>query len=441
MPEQPAQPTWSLERHISRRLLWVIGSFWLAGSAVSLLGVWHETGKVEDHALEETAERFLFLPEIVMQDAEEQRQFLRGLGPHEEHVVYQVFDASGRMRLRSHGAPETAIDPEGVDGMRYIGGWRVLTLTRSDGLRRVEVAETVGNRLQVLLGTLGWLVVTLAIALPAAFLAMTIVLRRGFRSLEPVRVALAQRAPEDLRPLPDANAPRELQPWLSSVNELMAEVRALVEAERAFAAHTAHELRTPLAAARAKAQRLAELVKDPAVLSHGRALVRQLDRLTRLATRLLQLARLQSAASLRREPVDLVMLARLVVAEFGDAVERERLRVEQAVNRAEVSGDIDALGIALRNLIDNALKHGGAECWVTVLVEPRALYVIDDGPAVPQEMLAKLVRPFERGITAAEGSGLGLSITDAIVRDAGGSLELRSPVLGERGFAAIMLFE
>ena len=78
---------------------------------------------------------------------------------------------------------------------------------------------------------------------------------------------------------------------------------------------------------------------------------------------------------------------------------------------------------------------------MTVLVETLCVLVINDGPGVPPETLQKLVRPFERGITAAEGSGLGLSITQAIVAQAGGALELISPVAGGRGFAAVLRFD
>jgi two-component system OmpR family sensor kinase len=251
---------------------------------------------------------------------------------------------------------------------------------------------------------------------------------------------LAGRNADDLRPIASSDAPVELQPWLSTVNSLISRVRVLIEDERNLAAHTAHELRTPLAAARAKAQRLAQITTDANSRQNAQALVRQLDRLTRLASRLLQLARIQSGATLQREPVDLAVLARVIVGEFAEAVSRERLRIELTATPARVIGDIDAIGIALRNLIDNALKHGGEEAWVTVLVEPSAIFVIDDGPGVASETLSKLVRPFERGITAAEGSGLGLSITNAAVQQAGGSLELRSPILAGRGFAAVLHF-
>jgi len=439
MSEADRSSSWSLEQRITRRLLLVLGSLWLLGSAIALAGVWHETAQVLDGSLNETAERFLVLPEIALGDASGARLFAE-LGPHEEHVIYQVFDANGRMRLRSHAAPDTPLDSQAQDGIRDVNGWHVLTLTRQDGKRRVEVGETVEHRFEVLWTSLGWLAGTLIFLLPAVSVALALILRQGFRALEPARAELASRSADDLRPIASAQAPQELQPWLASVNSLIARLRVLIDDERNLAAHTAHELRTPLAAARAKAQRLAQITTDAISRQNAQALVRQLDRLTRLATRLLQLARIQSGATLQRESVDLAVLARAVVAEFAEAVTRERLRIEVAGSSASVLGDIDAIGIALRNLIDNALKHGGDDSWVTVLVEPPAIFVIDDGPGVAPETLDKLIRPFERGITAAEGSGLGLSITNAIVHQAGGTLELRSPILAGRGFAAVLRF-
>jgi two-component system OmpR family sensor kinase len=441
-PDPRLHRPWSLEKRITRRLLLMLACFWLAGAAAALLGIWYETTDVLDSALQETAERLLFLPAVIVNDAEQQREFLTGIGMHSEYVVYQVFDDQGVMRLRSHDAPETPMDDLGLDGVHDVNGWHVLTLTRLDGKQRVEVAETTQHRFEVLWGSIVWLFGSMLVVLPATSYALTLILRNAFRTLEPARAELASRRPDDLRPISDIAAPQELQPWLESVNTLIARDRVLIDAERSFAARTAHELRTPLAAARAQAQRLTESTRDDGARQHAQALVRQLDRLTRLATRLLQLARIESQASVRREPVDLAVLARLVVEDFAEALASERLRIEVVGGAATgVIGDIDAIGIALRNLIDNALKHGGGDSWVTVLVDTLCIIVINDGPGVPPDTLGKLVRPFERGITAAEGSGLGLSITHAIVRQAGGSLELISPIAGTRGFAAVLRFD
>lgn len=437
-------PSWSLRLHISRKLIVLVSALWVVASVVFLGGIWLTTGTLFDSAMNETAERFLYLPDVVLEDHQNEQRFLQEIGPHVEHVVYQVYDQAGNMQLRSHEAPAYPLDEDAPDGVRDTSDWRVLTMSRADGKRKVQVAVSMHHRYHILGGSLGWLIGMLILVLLMATWTITSVLRKGFRSLDPIRQTLTSRQDKDMQPVEANNAPEELQPWLSAVNHLIARDRVLIEAERAFAARTAHELRTPLAAARAQAQRVAELTPlESRAHQNADALVRQLDRLTRLATRLLQLARFESQANVRLEPVNLALLARLVVGEFSAMVNQDRLRLYINTDQSGVVGDMDAIGIALRNLIDNALKHGandGNQTWVRVLVEPMSIMVINDGPGVPPEILDKLVRPFERGITAAEGSGLGLSITSAILAKGGGALELRSPIIGQAGFAAVLRF-
>lgn len=428
---------WSLEARLRRRLLAALLLAWLAGAAIAWLGMRHETGEVLDSALEETAQRLLALPEAALGADDPAEALAAEIGAHEEYLIYQVFDRHGRLRLRSHAAPKEALAPNAPEGLHELDGWRIYTLTRDDRRRRVQVAQTLAHRHEVLWESSAWLLGPLAALLPLAAFALRHVLRGGFRTLEPVRRTLANRTATDLQPIPLGDLPQELRPLIAALDALMLRVGDAIDAERSFASRTAHELRTPLAAARAQAQRLARESREPANIARAQALVRQLDRLTTLATRLLQIARIEAGVALQREPVDLAELATLVAAEFADAGQRLRVQIDAP---ATVEGDVDALGIALRNLIDNALKHGGAEASVNVRVGPGFIGVSDDGPGVPADALATLTRPFERGASAAEGSGLGLAMVQTIARQSGARLELHSPHAAGRGFAASLHF-
>ena len=441
-PEPAPQAPWRLQTQLRRQLLGLLAAMWLLGTAAATAGIWRETDEVLDSALTETAQRLLLLPEAAMVEPDTAER-LATLGPHTEHVVYQVFDRTGQKQLHSHDAPAQPLDAGAPDGLRSAGGWHVLTLSSVDGSRRAQVAETMAHRREVLWASLGWLLGTLGALLPLAAVALGWVLQRGFDTLEPARRALARRAPQDLRPLSTHGAPAELKPWLETVNALLARVEGQVAGERAFAANTAHELRTPLAAARAQAQRLALASSDPAVQVPAQALLRQLDRLTRLATRLLQLARIESGAALQHAPVDLVQLATLVADDFSEALRSGRLRWQVHGQPLPVHGDVDALGIALRNLIDNALKHGGDRALVTVHIAGQTLRVEDDGPGVPTERLPGLLHKFERGsgAVAVEGSGLGLALVVMIARQSGARLVLQSPHADGHGFCASLHFD
>lgn len=436
-----APHAWSLQSQLRRRLVALLGAVWLLAAGAAGFGLWTRTDEVLDGALKETAERLLMLPEAALSTPDTAER-LAMLGPHDEVLIYQVHDAQAGLMLRSHRAPQTLLDAGAPDGVRRAGRWLVLTLTAPDGQRRAQVAETLEHRHAGMWAGVGWLLGVLLALLPAAWWGVDWLLRRGFDSLEPARRELAQRPLHDLRPLALHQAPAELQPWLATVNGLLARVAGLVDSERAFAANTAHELRTPLAAARAQAQRLVQASTDARSREPALALLRQLDRLTSLATRLLQLARVESGVALRHEPVDLVQLAVLVIDEFTDATRSGHLRLQVRGATVPVSGDVDALGIALRNLIDNALKHGGHDSHVVVTVAGQQLAVHDDGPGVAPGALPALVRPFERGPGhALQGSGLGLAMVDTIARQSGARLALQSPVADGKGFAAVLEFQ
>ena len=152
---------------------------------------------------------------------------------------------------------------------------------------------------------------------------------------------------------------------------------------------------------------------------------------------------IESGAALNHAPVDLVQLAVLVADDFGEAQRSGRLQLRVNGRPLPVQGNIDALGIALRNLIDNALKHGGDESTVKVCITGQRLQVVDDGPGVAAGQVAGLVRKFERGSSGAavSGSGLGLSLVDTIARQSGARLVLVSPVQDGHGFSASLWFD
>lgn len=426
---------WQLEQRLRRQLLLALAGLWLAGAITALVGQQLELHDVLDDALEDTAQRALSLP--LREDAGIETPARRD--DDDEHARLQIFDGSGRLLWRSAESPAVPLADLRREGTRNEGAWRVSVQRGDDGQRVAVAAEPLETRHEALGQAVLWLLAPLLALLPLAAALVTLVLRRGFRHLEPLRAGLAQREAADLSPLPATGLPAELQPLVETLNALLARVDAALKAERQFAAAGAHELRTPLAAARAQAQRLAQEAQSEGLAERAAALVRQLDRLSALASRLLQIARVESGVAFKREPVDLAQLARLVADEFAEAQAGGRLRVDVATP-SRVTADTDALGIALRNLIDNALKHGGLQAQVTVSVAPGMLAVRDDGPGVPPDSLSRLVRPFERGGSAAEGSGLGLAMVDTIARQSGARLQLRSPIEAGRGFEAALHF-
>lgn len=437
----------SLESRLSIQLLVVLVLLWLGGTFFAVRGLRVEIDEVQDSALTETAERLLMLNDARLGGTAEHPTVIEEFDPHYEHVVYQIMDLQGHVLLRSHQAPDYAMAPQARDGLTIQPPWRVISLTHPGFKRRAQVAEAAAHREYTLSRATLALVVPLLLMLPLSLVGLHLVLRQAFRQLQPITDNLSRRAAHDLQAVPVEDAPAELHPLLNTVNGLMARVHTVLEAERMFSANMAHELRTPLAAARAQAQRLAQESATPAASDRAQALVRQLDRLTRLTTRMLEIVRIDAGVGHQRKPVDLRMLARMVIDEFPQSRDPKRLclapgTAEDADDRpVVVQGDTDVLGMAVRNLIDNALKHGGETAQVVVAVRSGLLSVTDDGPGMPEGDLTTLTRPFERGVTLASGTGLGLSLVQSIADQAGARLQLESPVRDGRGWRATLRFD
>jgi two-component system OmpR family sensor kinase len=237
-----------------------------------------------------------------------------------------------------------------------------------------------------------------------------------------------------------------MRPAVEATNHLLARLASALEAERSFTYNSAHELRTPIAAALAQAQLLAARAEETTLKEPADALVAALSRLARLAERLLALARADGAQALADEWVDLAQVVRLTVDEFSH---NPRLRGRSILAQAvpvRVRGDLDAIGLALRNLVENALVHGTGGTFIRVTCagtrEAVSLAVIDDGPGVPPAELPTLMKRFARGSGAAQsGAGLGLSIVDTLARRMGAKLVLTSPLDGRRnGFEARLVW-
>ncbi len=455
----PTAPRWSIARRLITRLTAALAVLWLIATGVAMSVVNHEINEVFDSALQETAQRLLPLVvadferdhdqgEEEKDDDDEEEVEVRVItenlefAEHEEYLVYQVRDSAGHVLLRSHDAPAEAFPAALRRGHAEIDGWRFFTEPYAPADLFVQVGEPLAHRREALYETLGGLAAPVGLLIPLAGLVIFWTVRASLAPVAAVRSALDARGGADLSPIPYADMPEELAPIIQDVNRLLVRLEKVLEGERAFAANSAHELRTPVAAALAQTQRLAAELRGAAQAARVEQIAATLRRLGELVEKLLQLARAESGIALGGAPVDVMPALRLVVDEYsrrGDLA--GRLRFDDGGRQGLVARiDIDAFGIVLRNLIENALNHGPKDGAVDIAVDAAgAVHVVNAGPVVPPERLAILTRRFERGNGGAPGVGLGLAIVETILAQSGGSLELRSPADGRRdGFEAVL---
>lgn len=444
-------PRWTMTRRLIVSLVVLIGALWLIGVGIAAISMRHEIVEVFNSALQETAERLLPLAlDEVEEHGERDKEDGRQLSDpfqaegRKEYLHYQVRDAKGRVIVRSHDAPIEPFPAPLESGPFYEKGRRYFTVASPDAGVYVQVAELPGERQEAISALWIGLAAPLLGLLPIAALVIYLIVRRSTRPILEVQRQIGMRGGEHLEPIDPQGLPDELAPIIHDLNRLLERLRAALEAERSFAANSAHELRNPIAAARAQAELIsASLQGGP---EHARAdqLVATLGQLANRVEKMLQLARAEAGIGLARTKTDLLAITRLVVEDYAKRPQLASRLSLHAADRSLTSGiDPDALGIALHNLIDNALSHGSAGGPIAITVGPGAtISVVNDGIAVEPDELARLKTRFERGgRRSASGSGLGLAIVEEIMRQAGGRLELFSPARGKAsGFEAVLNF-
>jgi two-component system OmpR family sensor kinase len=438
----------SVTRALGRSLLVGLTLLWLAGVVGSGIVLKRLVDARSDHELQEGAAILMSLvtytDDLLVTAAVlgETRPPPVADPPH-QRFAYLIRDASGRVLLQSADAtPELGDVPVRPGTIVDAGRWRVITLASPTGKHVLQLAEPLAERNEALLNALLWLTVPLAVLL--AF-AATILLRAS-RSLvaqvQRTALAVSRQDPQALGLLPLDGVVTEMKPAVEATNRLLGRLADALEAERSFTYNSAHELRTPIAAALAQAQVLASRAEGTELKPRADAVVGALSRLARLAERLLALARAEGSQPLADESVDLAKVVSLTVGEFERNPRLRGRRIVGDPSPARVRADLDAVGLAVRNLVENALVHGAGGSVVRVVsaadADSASITVTDDGPGVKPGDLASLVKRFARGADAAGGgAGLGLSIVDTLARRMGAKLELTSPLPGQtRGFEA-----
>lgn len=431
----------SLQWRISLWLGLGVTLLWIAAAVLTAQKMHHEMDAVFDSALEETAQRILPLAalEIVGREEGDTTQRIATLRQHDEYFTYVVRDAQGAVLLRSHAADDAVFPAFSTMGFVDTATHRLYFDAAMQGAVTIAVAEPLAHRQTVARQALMGLALPLALIIPLSLLGVWAVVRVSTAPVRNLRGEIGARGSGDLSPVPVAGLPSEIGPIAEAVNHLLNRLRRALEVERSFTANAAHELRTPVAAALAQTQRLIAETKDAAARDRAQQVETALRRLSRLAEKLMQLAKTEGGRLRSAEASDIGPAIKLVVDEIGRSPEASG-RIALSLPDAPVLSDIDpdAFAIAARNLIENALKHGTPGGPVTVTLSPAGeLTVSNDGSPIPPGVLERLSQPFERGQTIADGSGLGLAIARAIASGVGGKLILRSPLPGrERGFEA-----
>ena len=286
---------------LSTRLIVTLTSatilLWIAGSALAALLVRHELNEAFDSAQQELAQRMLPLAVHDIYETDEEAS-VREVGDpeiteHKEYLTYKIRNAQGDVLLRSHDAPE--FEASLTPGFADIGALRIYTEGTINNSIFIQVAEPLAHRRHALAESTIALLVPLCLLIPLAIGLTYGIVRRTMRPLLSLKEVIGERGRGNLAPLGFTGMPIEIAPIAEATDQLLARLRSGIEAERAFAANSAHELRSPLASALAQLQRLKTEVGEAAPLARIGNIEKELKRLTNMTSKLLQLSRAEAS--------------------------------------------------------------------------------------------------------------------------------------------------
>jgi len=429
----------SLQKTLGIGLTLGVTLLWLLGVTASGLVAQHEMNEVFDSALEETAQRILPLAvtDILNRENGSGNQRAPALKDHDEYLTYLVRDEHGNLLLQSHDADPEVFGTTPREGFSNTSTHRLYGASAVSNTIYLEVAEPLAHRREAAMEAGLALLMPLIVLIPVSLLGIWWIVRISLRKVVDFQQSIESRGAGDLSPVEENQLPSEFEPIAIAVNRLLERLHRALESERSFTANSAHELRTPLATALAKVQRLKAQVPGNQLQSNVSEIEEALRNLSALSGKLLELAKAEGGGALSQNQHDLAPILAMIVRDFEDQAPG---RIAQSLPEHEVNSflDPDAFAILVRNLIENALKHGSDNQSVEVSLDDNGtLRVCNGGVIVPPEQLTLLRNQFARSKTDASGSGLGLAIADAIAKGAGMTLHLRSPATGRQdGFEA-----
>jgi signal transduction histidine kinase len=272
--------------------------------------------------------------------------------------------------------------------------------------------------------------VALAVGLMAGVALATRLVRR-LAALRRSALTMAELGLAGTPPVDDGHRD-EVGDLARAFGTMQRRLAAQEQSRRTFVSTASHELRTPLTSLQLMLHDASEELGDtapdlPGARDQLQRALGQTERLGKLAEQLLDLSRIDAGVELRAEPVELVELARSVLAEFDVGDPRPELEADAP---SWVRADPGAVARIARILLDNAHRHSGPDGRVILRVDAdaHAIEVRDSGPGVAPEDAERIFERFEHGPPVGErrGFGLGLAIGRELARQMGGDLTLET---------------
>ena len=445
---------------LRHRLVWLLTSamalIWILSALVVYQRAHHEADELLDGQLAQVADTLLAIVA-----GSEIEHFVEELHEHAQGspvpIAFEIWRTQNGTFQRlatspGHNGFEVATSIGFSEHLHTGSSWRFYVTQDNKAEYRVVVgqAHSARERLAREIGLSLLLPATLA--LPMMALAVWWAVGRTLRPVDTVVHHVGMLDAQALAPLDESPLlPDEIAPLRAALNALIRRVTVAFENERRFTADAAHELRTPLAALKIQAQVAQRAQSDESRKHALEQVIAGVDRMTHLVEQLLTLARVDPAnPGTAPQAIDPVASIAAVCADRMPLAQSRSQTLDVNI-RSGCSIVITAawLQIAIRNLVDNALRYAGDHAHIEISLAKThtgcSITVADNGPGIAPDQRTQLLARFARGESeeGSEGCGLGLSIVSRIAQLSHAQLELGDGLLrsdGGYGFSAALHF-
>ncbi len=358
-------------------------------------------------------------------------------------VFYHVYAPDGVI-VAGYATPPVGIPrtPEALSGPTYfnavymgrdVHGVRLLDTMQIDGFSGI-FTTTVWQDAAVRTAFLSDLVVRSLVAICGLIASLALIVRFGvrigLRPLVDLENAIALRASDRLSPIRRA-VPAEVSGIVRTLNVLFGQLSRSMTAQSEFVSNAAHQLKNPIAGVLSLAEAVVAAPTPGEARRRSRDLLEAARETADLGRKLLLLERAESVSpASEMECLAPIEILRDLVRDFREsAPDGVSIRLEDDGDPGRIRGDLTMLREAVRNLVYNALQHGGPELTRVTLGAGRSksemvISVADDGVGLTPEEIGAARERF-RQFAPTTGSGLGVSIVDAVVQGHGGTMKMR----------------
>lgn len=382
-----------------------------------------------DGQLVRVASLISILNESTDSNAKIRKQIIDYLGTTQpitkQKFLFQVWNKSGELLMASPD-PHTIIlkdAPIGFTDQEIHGDdWRIYSSYDDKMQSKVIVAELYNIRRELADDIARSNANILLITYPVFGLLVWFIISLALRSVTRVTTEISNRASTFLEPVQLTEIPVEIKPLVAELNQLFIRLKLAFERNKRFAADAAHELRTPLAALKTHAQVALKSDNDSDRTKALEKVIESVNRSSHVVAQLLTLSRLGEEEALTDvKLLDLHKLATEIIAYLAPHALEKNVEIELSPPPVEpiVMGNDTALGILIRNVVDNAIRYTppGGEVKVSIInTRTQIIFrVTDTGSGIPPELRERVFERFYRILgTKASGSGLGLAIVSQI---------------------------